>query len=428
MAFPDRRTANVVLTTLFIAGVCAAAYCARRIILIFIFAIFFAYLIDPVVKFLQRHSLFFRNLRGPAVVEVYVSIVILLAPVAYSFAPGVARNTVKAMDQAPVLLDRLSTGDVATDLRGKYGWTEEQEFRLRFFLLKHKEEIQHLIPTVDRYLSNFAIILWWLLLVPVLAIFFLRDGEHIADVFIRLFFPQERRPRIRAAANELHLMLTRYIRAQVLLCGLSFVFYSAVLLLLRFPYAIALASLGGLLEFIPVVGWTSTFAVIVGFGVVNHLHWIWMAALLGIWRVIQDYAVMPRILGHELKIHPLGAIFAVLVGAELGGVVGIYLAVPLAAAVRVVWRMGAGGAATAKPPSGPGSHCGSAAYSRGNGNQLTCFTTDGPPSLVKVLTMAPCVPKPLALCRSHANCSVWKEMPSVPRSTLDLAFSLLKNN
>jgi len=342
MAFPDGRTANVVLTTLFIAGLCAAAYCARRIILIFIFAIFFAYLIDPVVKFLQRHSLFFRNLRGPAVVEVYVSIVILLAFVAYSFAPRVARNTVRAMDQAPALLDRLSNGDIATDLRGKYGWTEEQESRVRFFVVKHKEEIQRLIPTIDRYLSNLAIILWWLLLVPVLAIFFLRDGEHIAEVLIRLFFPKERRPRIRAAANELHLILTRYIRAQVVLCGLSFVFYSAVLLLLRFPYAIALAALGGLLEFIPVVGWTSTFAVIVGFGVVNHLQWIWMAALLAIWRVIQDYAIMPRILGHELRIHPLGAIFAVLVGAELGGIAGIYLAIPLAAAVRVVWRIGAG--------------------------------------------------------------------------------------
>src|SRR5215469_506181 len=340
MTFPDRRTVNVLLTTLLIAGVCAAAYCARRIILIFIFAIFFAYLIDPVVKFLQRHSLFFRNLRGPAVVEVYVSIVILLALVVYSFAPRVARNTVRAMDQAPAFLDRLSNGDIATDLRGKYGWTEEQEFRLRFFLIKHKEELQRLIPTIDRYLSSLAMILWWLLLVPVLAIFFLRDGEHIAEVLIRLFFPEARRPRIRAAANELHLMLTRYIRAQVVLCGFSFVFYLAALLLLRFPYAMALASLGGLLEFIPVVGWTSTFAVIVGFGVVIHLHWIWMAAMLGIWRVLQDYAIMPRILGHELKIHPLCAIFAVLVGAELGGVVGIYLAVPLAAAVRVVWRSG----------------------------------------------------------------------------------------
>jgi len=97
-------------------------------------------------------------------VEVYVSIIILLAVVGYSFAPGVARNTARTIDQAPAFLDRLSNGDIAMDLRGKYGWTEEQEFRLRFFLVKHKEEIQRLVPTVDRYLSSLAIILWWLLL------------------------------------------------------------------------------------------------------------------------------------------------------------------------------------------------------------------------------------------------------------------------
>jgi predicted PurR-regulated permease PerM len=58
-----------------------------------------------------------------------------------------------------------------------------------------------------------------------------------------------------------------------------------------------LASLGGLLEFIPVVGWTSTFAVIVGVGIVNHSHWLCMAVLLALWRVIQDYLAMPRIMG-----------------------------------------------------------------------------------------------------------------------------------
>src|SRR5262249_30830185 len=224
MAFPDRRTANVVLTTLLIAGVCAALYCARRILLIFIFAMLFAYLIDPVVKFLQRHSLFFKSLRGPAVVEVYVSIVILLALLGYSFAPGLARNTTKFMDQVPTLLDRLSTGDIAGDLRGKYGWTEEQEVRLRFFLGRHKEQIQHLIPIVDRYLSNGVMLLGWLFLVPILAIFFLRDGDRIADVLIQLFFPENRRAKIRAIADGLHLVLTRYIRAQIVLCSLSFLF------------------------------------------------------------------------------------------------------------------------------------------------------------------------------------------------------------
>lgn len=336
MAFPDRRTANVLLTTLLIGGVCLAIYYARHILLIFVFAILFTYLIDPVVKFLQKHSLFFKSLRGPAVIEVYVIFVILIAFAAYSIAPGAIRNATKFMDQVPTLLDRLSTGDIAGDLRGKYGWTEEQELRLRFFLARHKEQIQHLTPTVDRYLSNAVLLLGWSFLIPILAIFFLRDGDHITDVLIKLVFPVNLRGKIRAVADDLHFMLTCYIRAQVVLCMLSFVFYEAVLLLLRFPHATALAVVGGLLEFIPVVGWTSTFAVIVGVGIVNQLHWVWMAALLLIWRLIEDYVAMPHVMGQQLKIHPLAAVFAVLVGAELGGIVGIYLAVPAIASLRVI--------------------------------------------------------------------------------------------
>jgi predicted PurR-regulated permease PerM len=343
MAFPERRTADVLLTILFYAVVCAAVYGARRIILIFVLAVFFAYLIDPVVKFLQRHSLLFRNLRGPAVLEVYLAFVILIAALGHALAPGLARNTVKLVDEVPVLMDGLSTGDIAGELGEKYGWSEQQEFRFRAFLARHREDIQGLVHGVDHYISNAAQVLGGFLLIPVLAIFFLRDGDHIVDVLIQLFFPQDRRPGVRAVADELNIMLTRYIRAQVLLCGFSFVFYAAALLLLRFPHAIALAALGGLLEFIPAVGWISTFATIICVGIVNHSHWIWMAALLAIWRLVQDYFASPRIMGRHLEIHPLAAIFAVLVGGEIGGIVGIYLAVPLIASMGVIWRVCAGG-------------------------------------------------------------------------------------
>ena len=338
MAFLDRRTVDVLLTILFFAVVCAAVYSARRILLIFVFAILFAYLINPVVKRLQRHSLFFRNLRGPAVVEAYIAFLILIALVGYAFAPGMARNSVRLLDQVPVVLDGLSTGNIATELGGKYGWSEGQESRFRAFLGRHKEDIQGVVATADRYLSNAVQLAGCLFLIPVLAIFFLRDGDYIADMFIQLFFPANRRGRIRAVADELHLMLTRYIRAQLLLCGLAFLFYSGALLVLRFPHAIALGFLGGLMEFIPGIGWIGTATVFVGVGVVNHSHWIWVAALLGIWRMIQDYYTTPRIMGHNLKMHPLAAIFAVLIGAEIGGIVGIYLAIPLMASLRVIWR------------------------------------------------------------------------------------------
>jgi len=338
MVFPDRRTANVLLTILFFAGVCAAAYCARRIILIFVLAIFFAYLINPVVKFLERHSLLFRNLRGPAVVEVYLVSVILLALLGYALAPGLARNTMKLVDEVPVLLDGLATGDIATQVGEKYGWSEGQEARLRSVLARHKEDFQGLVRVADRYLSDGVQVLGGFLLVPVLAIFFLRDGDHIADILIQLFFPAKQRPKVRAVADELHLMLTSYIQAQAILCALSFWFYFGALLLLRFPHTIAIALLGGLLEFIPAFGWMTGFAVVIGVGIVNHLHWIWMAALLLIWRLAQDYFLAPQIMGRRVAIHPLAAIFAVLVGAEIGGIVGIYLAIPLMASVEVIWR------------------------------------------------------------------------------------------
>lgn len=337
--FPDHRTLSVLLTALLVALVSIAVYSARRILLLFVFAIFFAYLINPLVKFLQRHSLFFQNLRGPAVVEVYLAFLIVIAALGYGFAPGVARRSITLVDEVPALLDGLSTGEIATDLGEKYGWTDKQEVRLKLFLLRHRDNIQDLVRVVDRYVSHAAELFACLLLIPVLAIFFLRDGGHIADALTRIAFPADSRETVRAVIAELHNMLTEYIRAQAILCGLSFAFYSTVMLILRFPYAVPLAALGGVLEFIPAAGWMTTAALIIGVGVVNHSHWMFMIFLLVIWRITQDYFTYPRIMGRQLEIHPLAAIFAVLVGAEIGGIVGIYLAVPVAAALRVVWRI-----------------------------------------------------------------------------------------
>ncbi len=339
MGFPDHRTLNVVLTTLLVACVCILVYRAWPIILIFVLAIFFAYLINPVVKFLERHSLFFRNLRGPVVLEVYLAFLLVIAFLGYGLAPGVASRTVTLFDRVPAILDGLSTGEIATDLGKDYGWTDTQEVRLKSFLLRHRDNVQDLVKVADRYISHAAEVFGCLLLIPVLAIFFLRDGDHIADALTSLIFPEDSRETVRALTAELHSMLTLYIRAQAVLCSLSFAFYSTVMLLFRFPHAVALAALGGMLEFIPAAGWMTTAALIIGVGVVNHAHWVWMILLLIIWRVTQNYFTYPRIMGRQLELHPLAAIFAVLVGAKIGGIVGIYLAVPLTAALRVVWRM-----------------------------------------------------------------------------------------
>lgn len=175
-------------------------------------------------------------------------------------------------------------------------------------------------------------------MIPILAIFFLSDGERLANQVILLLSARDNVGEVQSVATELNVMLQHYIRAKVILGIASFLFSSAAMLALGFPHPLALGVTAGILEFIPIAGWMMAAATVVSVGVLAHSHWIWMLALLGTWRVCMDYAISPRVMGHELEIHPLIAIFTVMVGGAVGGIVGVYLSIPLVAALRVVWR------------------------------------------------------------------------------------------
>lgn len=97
------------------------------------------------------------------------------------------------------------------------------------------------------------------------------------------------------------------------------------MLALSFPYAVALGILGGALEFLPAVGWIASAAAILTVGFLTHAHWIWMAGLLLLWRLVQDYVNSPRIMGDSLQLQALTVIFALMVGGQLGGIAGAYL-------------------------------------------------------------------------------------------------------
>jgi len=335
MSFLDRRTANVLLTILLFAVILTIGYIARAVIVIFAFSILFAYLIDPVVRFLQRHSLFFKDLRGPHIAEAYLAVLIFIGLSAYGLAPELLPRTDRLLKQMPALMDSLSTGDIAMVIGRDYGWDDAQALRLKSFLAQHAATIQGLIRAIERFASA---AISGIVLVPILAIFFLSDGENLANELIGLVSTRETCEAARSLAAELNAMLQHYIRAKVILAGLSLIYSSAGMLVLGFPHALALGLSAGILEFIPVAGWMTAATAIVTVGVLTHSHWIWMAALLGVWRMLMDYWIAPRVMGHELEIHPLLAIFTLMVGGAIGGIVGIYLSVPLVAALRVVWR------------------------------------------------------------------------------------------
>src|SRR5882762_5196126 len=348
MVSPDRRTASALLTILFFAIVLAVVYVARTVIVIFAFSILFAYLIYPIVRFLQRHSLFFKNLRGPHVLEAYLALIVFTLLLSHGLFPQFRKSAGQLLAAIPTLTDRVSSGEIASNLGSNLGWADEQADQIRIFLQRHRANVERAAATIEQFapaaLAGFVVI-------PILAIFFLNDGENIANQVIHLVSTRENHAALRSLADELHAMLQCYIRAKVILGGLSLLYCLIAMLLLGFPNAIVLGVLAGILEFIPVVGWMTAAATIVTAGALSHSHWIWILALLAVWRILMDYGIAPRVMGHELEIHPLLAIFALMVGGAVGGIVGIYLSVPLVAALRVIYRR------FASPPVGATVPC-----------------------------------------------------------------------
>jgi len=335
MVFPDRRTASVLLTTLLFVLVLAIVYVARTVIVIFAFSILFAYLINPIVRFLQRRSLFFKNLRGPHVLEAYLVLILLTVLLSHGLFPEFRKNAGRLLAAIPTLTDRVSSGEIASNLGSNLGWADEQANQIRTLLQRHRSNIERSAGEIERSApAAFA----GILVIPILAIFFLSDGENLANQVIHLVSAKENHAALRSLADELHVMLQRYIRAKVILGGLSLLYCLIAMLLLGFPNAIVLGILAGMLEFIPVAGWMTAAVIIVTAGVLSHSHWIWMLALLIVWRILMDYGIAPRVMGRELEIHPLLAIFTLMVGGAVGGIVGIYLSVPLVATLRVIYR------------------------------------------------------------------------------------------
>jgi predicted PurR-regulated permease PerM len=72
----------------------------------------------------------------------------------------------------------------------------------------------------------------------------------------------------------------------------------------------------------------------------SYPHWVVLLVFLGAWRLIQDYVITPRIMGKSMELHPLAAIFGVMAGGEIAGVLGVYLSIPVMASLRIVWRRG----------------------------------------------------------------------------------------
>ncbi len=333
----DKRTAQVLFTALVFGLVLLFFYSAWRAMIAFLFSIFFAYLLEAPVARFQR---WFRGSRGLAIAVVYLLFVGALVVVFSLLGPPIAQEAQKLTQQAPEWASSVSSGRIVQQLGQRHGWTPETVDRAIDFLSQHREQMitatQDLLVRAARTLQN----TWWLILVPILAIFFLKDGNKFAAMIVNSVEDAGDRRVVAEAVERIHSMLGHFIRAQLMLSLLAMVVVTVVLRIMSVPYAIALGPAEGALEFIPVVGPVVGGVVIIAVAFFSgYKHLLWLLLFLLVWRGIQDYVSSPRIMGETLELHPLAVLFGVLAGGEVAGVIGVFLSIPVLATIRIMWHI-----------------------------------------------------------------------------------------
>jgi predicted PurR-regulated permease PerM len=310
-------------------------YVARATLMAFLFAIFFAYLMSPLVNNLEK----VLKGRGRAIAVIYILLLALVVVFFVAVGPKVTREGARLGKSLPDLLAQLSSGQIATQIGQQHGWNEKSTELVQAFLASHKDDIEQLAQRVGLRIADVAKQAWLFFVVPLLSIFFLKDGRAFSDFLLSTIQSRPQREFLENVLNDLNQMLAHFIRAQLILAALTLVGYSAFMGIMRLPYALVLGTVGGLLEFVPVVGPLAAALTIVGMALLmSYKHWLVLVIFFGVWRLLQDYVSSPRIMGESMELHPLGAIFGVMAGGEVAGILGIYLSIPVMASLRIVFR------------------------------------------------------------------------------------------
>jgi predicted PurR-regulated permease PerM len=299
-------------------------------IMIFVAAVFLAIALDPLVKWLDGRGIR-RRFAGPLVV-----LLLALVLAGFFYFSG---SELKG--QAGLLGDRINE-------------TQRQ------IGVQIPDVLKQLVPSdgagggsqgSDResagYLMRFGRALVWgvlsIAVALVLTAYLLIDGRRTYEWFVAFAAP-EKRPRIHRTAAEARLAVLGYMRGNVATSVLAAIVTFVVLAALKVPAALLLALVAGILNFIPVVGLMLSLvpAVLLALTVSPGVAAAVAAFYLG-YNAIENYYIQPKVYGHEMQLSSLAVLAAFAAGAELGGVIGALIALPIAAMyppIESLWLKG----------------------------------------------------------------------------------------
>jgi predicted PurR-regulated permease PerM len=328
----DRRAARYTLTTAAVVLLLWLIYMVRGTLFIFILALLFAYLLSPLVDLLDR--VLPSRRRTPALALAYVIFVGVTAFVVMKIGATVAVQA-RAFQQ---------------DLPKRIAQFEEPNPKLPASVNDFKAQ---LIQQIREQLSDGAMMgtvaqaglkfltfageLIYVVVIPILAFFFLKEGKTIRDNLLALVEDGSRRALLDDVLADIHLLLAHYMRALVVLSAATFMVYGVFFAVFGVPYGVLLSAVAAVLEFIPMIGPLSSGVVIVLVAALSHSHPLAVLVFLLVYRVFQDYVLQPHLMGQGVEVHPLLVIFGVFAGGEIAGIPGTFLSVPVIALVRILF-------------------------------------------------------------------------------------------
>ena len=306
----------------------------------FLIGAILAYLGTPIVDRLQKRGV----PRALSTLLVILLIGLLLAALFLVLIPLVQSEVVSITRRVPDLFAKF-TERVAPILEEKFGVTLSFDFEsIRNFIAENAQQARdlsaRLLSGVKAGGQILLAVIINLALIPVVMFYLLRDWNMIIARVDDLL-PRRWRGKVRTVASEIDGVLAEFLHGQLLVMAALAVYYAIGLSLVGLDHALAIGILTGVLVFIPYVGFGLGFLLGTLAALLQWHGWpgfLAVMAVYGIGQLLENYVLVPFLVGDRIGLHPLAVIFALLAFGELFGFAGVLMALPVSAALLVGLR------------------------------------------------------------------------------------------
>lgn len=310
------------------AGLVEMIVTVRDVLVLIGLALFLAIGLEPAVSAMSRRKI-------PRWAAVTIALIAGLAVVGGFLAaavPPLARQATQFLTQAPTMLPRAFGHN---SLLGQLNERLHLQPRLLQILNGDGSGLVNGLLGAGQVMFS---ALSSTLIVIVLTVYFLVDMPRIRANLYRLV-PHSRRPRAILLGDEIFAKVGGYVLGNLLISLIAGVLTFIAVLLAGLPYPLLLSIFVALLDLVPVIGSTVAGGVVCLVALsVSLTACATVTAFFVVYRLVEDYLLIPRIIGRVVKVPALVTVVAVLVGGALLGIVGALVAIPVAASVLLLAR------------------------------------------------------------------------------------------